>query len=118
MRSRSRAATPPSESALKYTDVELDELDALQRPGCDCEQCRPDEETGGDDPPPYWGFVRDKVRENRLRRMAHRQGLKLWRSRRRDTRAIDYGPYNLLLSLALACCVSLAEMSQFFIVVS
>ena len=34
-----------------------------------------------------------KVRENRLRRMADRQGLKLWRSRRRDTDAIDYGLY-------------------------
>ena len=36
-----------------------------------------------------------KVRENRLRRMADRQGLKLWRSRRRDTDAIDYGLYAL-----------------------
>ena len=35
----------------------------------------------------------DKVRENRLRRVAHRQGFRLWRSRRRDTRAIDYGLY-------------------------
>ena len=36
-----------------------------------------------------------KVRENRLRRMADRQGLKLRRSPRRDTRAIDYGQYAL-----------------------
>ena len=36
-----------------------------------------------------------KVRENRLRRMALRQGLKLWRAPRRDTRAIDYGLYAL-----------------------
>ena len=36
-----------------------------------------------------------KVRENRLRRMAHRQGLSLWRSRRRDENAIDYGLYAL-----------------------
>jgi hypothetical protein len=35
----------------------------------------------------------EKVRENRLRRMADRQGLKLTRSRRRDPRAIDYGLY-------------------------
>ena len=35
----------------------------------------------------------DKVRENRLRRMATRQGLRLWRSRRRDENAIDYGLY-------------------------
>ena len=37
--------------------------------------------------------MRDKIRENRLRRMAHRQGFKLRRSPRRDTRAIDYGLY-------------------------
>jgi hypothetical protein len=35
----------------------------------------------------------DKVRENRLRRMASRQGLALRRSRRRDRRALDYGLY-------------------------
>jgi hypothetical protein len=35
----------------------------------------------------------EKVRENRLRRMADRQGLKLVRSRRRDPRALDYGLY-------------------------
>jgi hypothetical protein len=33
----------------------------------------------------------DKVRENRLRRMAARQGLHYRVSRRRDPRAIDYG---------------------------
>jgi hypothetical protein len=38
----------------------------------------------------------DKVRENRLRRMAARQGLSLRRSRRRDPRAIDYGVYWLV----------------------
>ncbi len=32
----------------------------------------------------------EKVRENRLRRMAERQGLALVKSRRRDPRAIDY----------------------------
>lgn len=37
----------------------------------------------------------DKVRENRLRRAATRQGLRLSRSRRRDTRALDYGEYSL-----------------------
>lgn len=37
----------------------------------------------------------DKVRENRLRRAAARQGLRLSRSRRRDTRALDYGEYSL-----------------------
>lgn len=38
----------------------------------------------------------DKVRENRLRRMAERQGLKLEKSRRRDPRALDYGSYQLV----------------------
>ena len=35
----------------------------------------------------------EKVRENRLRRMADRQGYRLTKSRRRDPRAIDYGSY-------------------------
>lgn len=34
-----------------------------------------------------------KVRENRLRRVAARQGLRLVRSRRRDPRALDFGRY-------------------------
>lgn len=33
----------------------------------------------------------DKIRENRLRRAAERQGLKLIKSKRRDKRALDYG---------------------------
>lgn len=37
-----------------------------------------------------------KVHENRLRRMAKRQGLVLEKSRRRDTQALDYGCYLLL----------------------
>jgi len=37
----------------------------------------------------------EKVRENRLRRMAERQGLRLEKSRRRDPRALDYGTYCL-----------------------
>jgi hypothetical protein len=41
-----------------------------------------------------------KVRENRLRRAAYRQGLRLEKSRRRDPRAVDYGT-DLLLSLKL-----------------
>lgn len=35
----------------------------------------------------------EKVRENRLRRMAHRQGYALKKSGRRDPRATDYGKY-------------------------
>ena len=38
----------------------------------------------------------DKIRENRLRRMAERQGLALRKSRRRDPRALDYGAYYLV----------------------
>jgi hypothetical protein len=38
-----------------------------------------------------------KVRENRLRRMADRQGLRLAKSRRRDPMAIDYRTYRLML---------------------
>lgn len=38
----------------------------------------------------------DKVRENRLRRMAERQGLRYQVSRRRDPRAIDYGRIYLI----------------------
>ena len=34
-----------------------------------------------------------KVWENRIRRMAARQGLRLEKSRRRDTRAVGYGTY-------------------------
>jgi hypothetical protein len=35
--------------------------------------------------------AQEKARENRLRRMADRQGLTLHKPRRRDTRALDYG---------------------------
>jgi hypothetical protein len=38
----------------------------------------------------------EKVRENRLRRMAQRQGLRLEKSRRRDRRALGYGTYMLV----------------------
>lgn len=37
----------------------------------------------------------EKVRENRARRMAERQGLRLVKSRRRDPRALGYGTYGL-----------------------
>jgi hypothetical protein len=37
-----------------------------------------------------------KVWENRIRRMAERQGLRMEKSRRRDTRAVDYGTYRLV----------------------
>lgn len=38
----------------------------------------------------------EKVRENRLRRAAERQGYRLSKSRRRDPRAIDYGGYMVI----------------------
>jgi hypothetical protein len=38
----------------------------------------------------------DKVRENRLRRMAERRGLKLVKSRRRDEHAWDYGMFMIV----------------------
>jgi hypothetical protein len=38
----------------------------------------------------------EKTRENRLRRMARRQGLDLQKSRRRDPRALDFGGYQLI----------------------
>jgi hypothetical protein len=38
----------------------------------------------------------EKVRENRLRRMAERQGLRLMKTRRRDPRAYDFGTYMLI----------------------
>ena len=39
---------------------------------------------------------KERVRENRLRRAAQRQGLQLVKSRRRDPRAFDFGTYQLL----------------------
>ena len=38
----------------------------------------------------------EKIWENRLRRMAERQGLKLEKCKRRDPRAIGYGTYQLV----------------------
>ena len=38
----------------------------------------------------------ERVRENRLRRMADRRGLRLVKSRRRDPQAIDYERYMLV----------------------
>ena len=41
-------------------------------------------------------MVSEKAKENRLRRMADRQGLRLVKSRSRDPRAIDFGCYALI----------------------
>jgi hypothetical protein len=42
------------------------------------------------------GIETEKVRENRLRRRLARRGYQLSKSRRRDTRAIDFGGYMIL----------------------
>lgn len=39
------------------------------------------------------GIEDDKVRENRLRRIAARRGMHIQKSRRRDPNALDYGLY-------------------------
>ncbi len=41
-------------------------------------------------------LTEEKIRENRLRRMAERQGLTLTKSRRRDQRALDYGRWHII----------------------
>jgi hypothetical protein len=38
----------------------------------------------------------EKIRENRIRRMAERRGLQLQKSRRRDPQAWDYSTYRLI----------------------
>jgi hypothetical protein len=38
----------------------------------------------------------EKIRENRLRRMAERQGLELRKSRRRDPRALGFGRWMIV----------------------
>ena len=38
----------------------------------------------------------EKVRENRLRRVAGRRGMRIEKSRRRDRRAFDFGGYMLI----------------------
>ena len=40
--------------------------------------------------------AKTKVRVNRLRRIASRQGLRLEKSRQRDPMALDYGKYSLV----------------------
>lgn len=47
-----------------------------------------------------------KVLENRLRRAADRQGLRLEKSRLRDPRAIGFGTYMLTESNAMVCAGS------------
>jgi hypothetical protein len=59
----------------------------------------------------------DKVRQNRLRRAAARQGLKLVKSARRDPRALDYSTWTIINSQTNAVekgdRLSIDEVEQF-----
>lgn len=61
----------------------------------------------------------EKVRENRLRRIAERRGYRLIKSRRRDPLAINYGTYTVndpTINVNFPHCsnVGLDEVEQFF----
>ena len=64
----------------------------------------------------------EKSRENRVRRMAQRQGLTLVRSRTRDPVALDYGKYQLQAcdgepaDIDSKCDVTLAEIEEWLVV--
>jgi len=51
----------------------------------------------------------DKVREDRLRRAARRQGLILEKSRRRDPRATDFGAFRIVNEQTSAVVASGAD---------
>jgi len=53
-----------------------------------------------------------RVRENRLRRMAARQGYKLHKSRRRDPLARDYMTYRLSRGAAVTKTLTLDELEK------
>ena len=53
-----------------------------------------------------------RVRENRLRRMARRQGYKLHKSRRRDPLATDYMTYRLSKGAAVTRPLTLDELEK------
>jgi hypothetical protein len=53
-------------------------------------------------------MTEEKVRENRLRRMAERRGLRIEKSRRRDPGALTYGRYWLLRGNEVATDLLLA----------
>ena len=54
----------------------------------------------------------EKVRENRLRRMAERQGMRLVKSRRRDPLALDYGKYWLVRTTPHGRRVELVDLDD------
>jgi hypothetical protein len=51
-----------------------------------------------------------KIRENRLRRMAGRQGYKLHKSRRRDPMATDFETYQLARGAVVSRSLTLDEI--------
>jgi hypothetical protein len=53
-----------------------------------------------------------RVRENRLRRMARRQGYKLHKSRRRDPLATDFETYRLARGAAVTRPLTLDEVEH------
>lgn len=53
----------------------------------------------------------DKTTENRLRRMAQRQGFTLVKSRRRDPRALDYDRY-MIVDSTTNCVVAGADTGR------
>ena len=53
-----------------------------------------------------------RVRENRLRRMAGRQGYKMHKSRRRDPLATDYMTYRLSRGAAVTKPLTLDEVEK------
>lgn len=59
----------------------------------------------------------DKVRENRARRAAARQGYKLVKSKRRDRRALDYSCWTIINSqtntVTAGGSLSIDEVEQF-----
>lgn len=60
----------------------------------------------------------DKVRENRLRRMAERQGFVLRKNRRRDPRAIDFGRWYVIdaeRNITIRECTTLDQVENWLI---
>ena len=53
-----------------------------------------------------------KVRENRIRRMADRQGYRLLKSRRRDPLATDFGTYRLKRGAVTTRTLTLDEVEE------
>ena len=64
-------------------------------------------------------MAEEKVRENRIRRVAARRGYELRKTRRRDPHALDYGTYTLVNIMANGAMyhftnVGLDEVENFF----